>query len=144
MAKKQEIQEYANQLFNLHREIGGIYNAYAKNVGLTFPSLHVLAELWKVELCSQKDIIQKTYLPKQTVSAIIKNFNEQGLIEPLIESERDKRSKIIKLTAKGKEYANEVIGKLKFAVNNALEQLGEESRNGLLDTLRRYKENLKI
>lgn len=144
MAKKQEIQEYANQLFNLHQEIGGVYNAYAKAVGLTFPSLHVLAEIWKEEMCSQKDIIQKTYLPKQTVSAIIKNFNEQGLIEPLVESEKDKRSKIIKFTAKGREYADQVINKLKTAVNNALEELGEDSRKSLLETLRKYKDNLKI
>ena len=144
MAKKQNIQEYASELFELHREIGGIYNSYAKSIGLTFPSLHVLGELWKEELCSQKDIIQKTYLPKQTVSAIIKNFQEQGLIEPLVESEKDKRSKIIKLTAEGREYTDRVINKLRSAVNNSLEKLGEESRRGLLEALKQYKDNLKI
>ena len=144
MAKKQEIQEFANQLFDLHREIGGIYNAYAKSIGLTFPSLHVLAEIWKAKKCSQKDIIQKTYLPKQTVSAIIKNFSEKGLIKPLVESEKDKRSKIIKLTPEGKKYADQVIVKLRNAVNNAFESLGEDRRQDLLESLKIYKDNLNI
>lgn len=144
MAKKHNIQEYASELFELHREIWGIYDAYAKSVGLTSPSMQVLAELWKNQKCSQKDIIHKTYLPKQTVSAIVKNFSEQGLIEPLIESEKDKRTKIITFTPKGSEYAQKVIGTLKNGVNNALEKLGDNGRSELLKALKLYKNNLKI
>ena len=92
---KLKLKQQSEKLFQFHVEISGIYNEYAKSCGLTYAGLKVLAIILDVPDCTQSTITQLTYLPKQTVNAIIKSLVKQNIIAPLIESDKDKRNKVV-------------------------------------------------
>ncbi len=141
---KLKLKEQSEQLFKFHVEISGVYNEYAKSCGLTYASLKALAIILEVPQCSQKTITQYTYLPKQTVNAIIKSLIKQNILAPLVESEKDKRNKLIKLTKEGKKIAKDVIERAKEIEYRALDSIGEEKRNTLIEAISIFRDNLKI
>lgn len=141
---KLKLKELSEQLFKCHVEISGFYNEYAKSCGLTYGSLKVLAIILEVENCTQKTIVQYTYLPKQTVNAIIKSLIKQNIVAPLVESDKDKRNKVIKLTKEGMKFAQKIINKAKEMEYKALDSIGEEKRIDLIDAISKFRDNLKL
>ena len=137
-------QECSNMLWEMHNVVTGFYNEYAKSVGLTLPSLKVLSILHREISCTQKYITQLTYLPKQTVNAIIKGFNIQGLVTEPVESNSDKRNKNVSLTEEGKKYAEKIISKAQEAEYRALEKLGEERRTLMVEAIAFYTKSLSL
>ena len=128
----------------MHISVSGFYNEYAKSVGLTLQSLKVLSILHREKTCTQKYITQLSYLPKQTVNAIIKGFNEQGIVTNPVSSDSDKRNKNIFLTKEGERYAEQIISKAKIAEYRALEKLGEERRTAMVESIILYRNNLSL
>ncbi len=141
---KLKLKELSEQLFKFHVEISGVYNEYAKSCGLTYACLKVLAIILETKECTQKTITQYTYLPKQTVNAIIKSLIKQNIIEPLVESDKDKRNKVIKLTSEGRKYVSKVVEKAKEIEYRALDSLGEEKTEALIKAVSIFRDNLKI
>lgn len=141
---KLKLKELSEQLFKFHVEISGVYNEYAKSCGLTYACLKVLAIIAETEECTQKTITQYTYLPKQTVNAIIKSLVKQNIVAPLVESEKDKRNKVINFTKEGKNFAKDVVEKAKEIEYRALDSLGEEKTTAFIAALSTFKDNLKI
>lgn len=139
---KLTVQECSKLLWELHISVSGFYNEYAKSVGLTLQSLKVLSILHREKTCTQKYITQVSYLPKQTVNAIIKGFNEQGIITNPVTADSDKRNKNIFLTEKGEKYADEIISRARSAEYRALEKLGEERRKSMVESIILYRNNL--
>ena len=141
---KLKLKELSEQIFKFHVEISGVYNEYAKSCGLTYACLKVLAIIIETENCTQKTITQLTYLPKQTVNAIIKSLIKQNIVAPLIESEKDKRNKVIKLTKEGKKFVKNVVEKAKEIEYRALDSIGERKRNALIEAIKTFRDNLKL
>ncbi len=141
---KLKIQEYSEKLWQIHIGVSGFYNEYAKSVGLTLAEFKVLVIIQKEKNPTQKRITQLTFLPKQTVNAIIKGFLTKGIIKEPIESDTDKRNKVISFTKDGKKYAEEQISKAKEIEYNALASMGEERIKNLVEAITIYKNNLKI
>ena len=139
-----KMEEYHEKMWQVHLSISDFFSEYATSVGLTFAAFKVLGIIYKKKNCTQKEIIQLTYLPKQTVNAIINNFNKQGIISEPTEAQNDKRNKVITFTQKGKEYAEEVISKIKKSTYRALDNIGEENRNALIESLTMFRQNLYL
>lgn len=139
-----KMEEYHEKMWQVHLSISDFFSEYATSVGLTFAAFKVLGIIYKKKRCTQKEIIQLTYLPKQTVNAIINNFNKQGIISEPTEAQNDKRNKVITFTQKGKEYAEEVISKIKKSTYRALDNIGEENRNALIESLTMFRQNLYL
>lgn len=138
------MEEYHEKMWQVHLSISDFFSEYAASVGVTFAAFKVLGIIHKKKTCTQKDIIQLTYLPKQTVNAIINNFNKQGIIEEPFESKNDKRNKVITFTEKGQVYADEIISKIRRATFRALDNIGEEKRNALIESLTTFRQNLYL
>jgi len=94
------------------------------------------------ENCIQKLISEQTYLPKQTVNTIIKSFLDRGFVE-LKDIAADRRNKRIWLNEAGKEYADNIIGKLCEAEKEAMEHLTSEQRIVLIELIGIYEEQFK-
>lgn len=139
-----KMEEYHEKMWQIHLNISDFFSEYAASVGLTFAAFKVLGIIYKRKSCTQKDIIQLTYLPKQTVNAIINNFNKKGIIETPTELQNDKRNKIITFTPYGKKYAEEIIGKIKKATYRALNNIGEEKRNTMIEYMTLFRKNLYL
>ncbi len=120
-----------------------IYGSFASNEGVNVIEHPILYSLLIFENLSQKDIADEYGLPKQTVNNIIKRLENEKLVE-LKTSEKDKRKKIICLTAKGKEYVNDKLGHIIERENKAASIVGEEKLNKLNDLLIELNDVLKI
>ncbi|MBQ4122460.1 winged helix-turn-helix transcriptional regulator [bacterium] len=140
---KLKLEEVSELIRQTHIAVSGFYNEFAKSVGMTLAEFKVLAIIWKEETSTQKRITQMTYLPKQTVNAIIMGFLKKGFIE-LMESNLDKRNKVISFTNMGQKYADKIILKAKEIEYNALSALGEERIKLFLEAITMYKNNLKM
>ncbi|MCL2397189.1 MAG: MarR family winged helix-turn-helix transcriptional regulator [Defluviitaleaceae bacterium] len=90
-------------------KVDGLYDFYAKSVGLNLTNILVLELLSDpTEIYTQKDVCEKLGLPKQLVNSIIKSLWEQRHVE--LREARDRRNKDIIVTDNGMEY---IIGILK-------------------------------
>lgn len=141
---KLKMEKYHEKMWQVHLSISDFYSEYAASVGLTFAAFKVLGILYKKKACTQKEIIQLTYLPKQTVNAIINNFNKQGIINEPVEAQNDKRNKVIKFSEKGADYAKQIFSKIEKATYKALYDMGEEKRNSLIECISLFRQNLII
>jgi DNA-binding MarR family transcriptional regulator len=73
-----------------------VYEDYARTLDISYTSLQILTMIMFTEECTQKTICEKTFLPKQTVNAVIIGFYKKGIIE-LRELPSDRRNKTIHL-----------------------------------------------
>lgn len=114
------------------------YEAYAKANGLTYITLTVLEAIYEMPNgCTQKQVVETTRYPKQTVNLAIKSFLEDGYVE-LKETPTDRRNKSILFTENGKEYAEKIVAPLVEAEASAMEKLGAEQSETLLRLLKEY------
>lgn len=90
------------------RQLQNVYAKYAKKLGLTTTFIDVLDVLSQHQPCTQKEVMDALFLPKQTVSFVVKKLqeNKQIRIEP---DPADRRRNRISFTQQGKQYAKQVI-----------------------------------
>ena len=86
--------------------------------------------MWK----SRSRICRQWLIPKQTVSAALKDFEAGGYIE-LAPAAADKRSKQIYLTPNGKRYAGEIMSRLHGLELYVMDQMGLEKIKSMNDGL---------
>jgi DNA-binding MarR family transcriptional regulator len=135
---KVKTNEYVDEFCRWYRELNIQYDKYAKSVGMSYSSNLVLCLIYGNEgECTQHTICDESFLPKQTVNAIITSFLKQGIVK-LTEIETDRRFKTISFTEKGLAFAEGIVPKIKTAENKAMESLNESERFALLETTRLF------
>lgn len=122
---------------NAWQSIDTIYEDYARKSGVSYNSLYILSAISQTENCTQKEICEKTLLPKQTVNNVISNFLKCGYIE-LREFPENRRIKIIHLTKAGAQYAQTLIPHIHQASCNAMMTLSETQQDELLQLMDQY------
>lgn len=115
------------------QSISTVYEDYARKAGISYNSLYILNAILYTENCTQKQICEKTLLPKQTVNNVVTGFFKNGYIE-LRELPENRRIKTIYLTEKGIEYAETLIPHIHKAMN----ALSEEDQDTLLKLINIY------
>lgn len=87
-------------------EMCDVMDVWIAKLGYSYNHFAVLYSLSNAEngQCTQKQICDEWYLPKQTVFNICKEYREKGWLE-FHESPHDKRERIMRLTEAGKQYA---------------------------------------
>lgn len=132
--EKQMLTEW-KRYYTLWRECNLMYEEWAKEQGLSMNGYLVLYSFYDdASAPSQKSISQRWMIPKQTVNSILKDYMQKGFIEAVSMPE-DKRNKILKLTQSGKEYADNIIGKLQEKELFVMQELGIESMAKMNDIL---------
>ena len=72
---KAERMEQLQRYYLLWRESNAVYEEWAKEQGLSLNGLLILYSLYEgQEGCTQKQICRQWLIPKQTVSAALKDF----------------------------------------------------------------------
>ncbi len=121
-----ENQNYFDRLFAYYAQLDGIYGGYAKSHGEKYLSLWALEEIGdSSEGLSQKEIADKLFAPKQTISSVVAGLVERGMVETL-PSKHDGRSKIHLLTPKGQKLFAEIRRDYARAEKLIFERLGAE------------------
>lgn len=137
--KNTSIEDQAGQFCKEWQGLNMIYEDYARSVNVPYTTLFILNLITQIEKCTQKDICERAFLPKQTVNSVITGFYKQQLVE-LREMPEDRRVKTIHLTKKGQEYADSILPQIKEAEYNAMAELSDEQRRELLNSMKLYGE----
>ena len=113
------------------------YEDYAKSVGLSYTSLSVLEAIHAQPDCTQKQLCQACFLPKQTVNAVVTSFYKKGWVR-LEEVPTDRRNKTIHFTEQGRAEAQRILSRVQESGRAAMAALSEEERWMLLSATERY------
>lgn len=132
-----DIESKTRDFCSAWQSIETIYEDYARKSGVSYNSLYILNAISQTEDCTQKQICEKTLLPKQTVNNVISGFFKSGYIE-LREFPENRRIKTIHLTEKGAEYAQTLVPHIHEASCKAMMALSEEQQNELLHLMELY------
>lgn len=120
-----------------------VYVQYAKRFKIPVKSLFVLNALYYTpDGCSQMEICIKAYSSKQTVSAIVKGYLENGYVE-LAELPSDRRAKLVRLTEQGRRYAQDIIPPVTRAETAAMSCLTLDQQNTLIELTASFGDHLK-
>lgn len=128
-------------------EQAALYEYFAHRYGLQSKSLQLL--LWvanyphaKGTYITQKQLAKRTYSSKQVVHATIKSWRNKGYVM-LLDNPKDKRHKLVSLTAEGQRWAMPIIQELNRIEQAAIALLSEEEQDILNRLLAKYNTALK-
>lgn len=130
-------EEKVKAFCNAWQSLNIIYEDYARKAGVSYNSLYILSAISQSESCTQKQLCEKTLLPKQTVNNVITAFYKNGYIA-LCELPENRRIKVIHLTDKGREYANTLIPKIHEADIQAMNTLSVKEQDTLIKLINKY------
>lgn len=130
-------EEKVKAFCNAWQSLNIIYEDYARKAGVSYNSLYILSAISQSESCTQKQICEKTLLPKQTVNNVITAFYKSGYID-LCELPENRRIKVIHLTDKGREYADTLIPKINEADIHAMNALSVKEQDTLIKLINKY------
>lgn len=133
----------ANEYMCIYFQLNAQYEAYAKSLGVSYSTLSALRIILEHDGdCTQRTICEYTFLPKQTVNAIVTGLLRHGAIR-MVELDSDRRQKVIHFTDKGRAFASEVIQKMKDAERKAMESLDEDQSAAMLTAAKLYVARLR-
>lgn len=134
---KQDNELLSTEYCNLLHEWNMAYADYAKSIGFSYTSLSVMGMIHCMPNCTQKEIADNCFLPKQTVNSIITSFLKNGWVK-LEEVPEDRRNKTVNLTEEGMVKANEILKQTHDSEMEALKVLTKEQQETLLKLTRTY------
>lgn len=121
-------------IFSLLRKINGLNKQRVESFGLNNLESIILFHIDKIDNLTQKDLVNKLQIPKQTVNSKILNLKENDLIT-MQGSTSDKRIKTLVLTKKGEDEVRKINEALSLSNQKIYDDLGEESIQSIKENL---------
>nr|WP_314466200.1 helix-turn-helix domain-containing protein [uncultured Clostridium sp.] len=119
-----------------------LYDEYAKSNGIMMKTFLVLNVLFYAkDGMTQKEISERTFQSKQTVSLIVKNLQADGYVT-LEENADDKRNKTVRMTEEGRAYSEKPVRHITWAEDTAMSMFTPEEQEQLIALSRRFTKNL--
>lgn len=135
MDNKEKIVEQIDSYYDSWFKMNSIYHDWAKRHSIDDTMLFVLYVIKNsVPYCTQSQICNTLFLPKQTISQILFKLEKQGYIEKEIKAE-DHRNKIIRFTEKGNCFAIPILEELKSAEIEAFNGIPYKNRVNIIESL---------
>lgn len=119
-------------IFSMLRKLNGLNKQRVESFGLNNLESIILFHIDKIENLTQKDLVKKLQMPKQTINSIILNLKDNDFIY-MQASKKDKRVKTLVLTEKGANEVKKITDSLKASNKEIYDQLGEEKINSIKD-----------
>ena len=135
--------EFMKSIGEQTSKIDHIYHEWAKSHGISYNVLAVLYTAYKNENCSQKNVCEEWYVPKQTVNTICRDLIKLGIITQ-VHNPEDRRKICIRLTEKGKEFAESVVTDLLEIERRVLARMGNDNKLQLLSLYRDFVDSIEI
>lgn len=131
-------------VFNqVYKEMDEIYHLYAKQHRISDTALWLMYSLYQSETAyTQREFCSDWHYPPQTINSALKNFEKQGIIE-LQSIPDNQKNKLIVLTQKGKDWAENIISPLILAERRSFQGMKKEEREALLVLSKKYVDLLR-
>lgn len=122
-------------------EMDNLVELWVEKLGLSYNHFAVLYSLANAQegQCTQKQICEEWYLPKQTVFNICKAYREKGWLE-FSEGQSDKREKIMRLTVEGKQQAEPVYQATTAMFEQVFEAFGKKKTTQLFSLMNEWNQ----
>lgn len=101
---------------------------------------NILFQLNCCESMTMKDLSQKINRDKSTTTVLVRKLEQEGLIET-VSGSNDKRSKLIRLTEKGKEYNSKTSEISKDLISTFYKGFSEEEKTKFVEFLQKISNN---
>ena len=107
--KAETTRQLTHLLFELRDQLRQfMQNKFRENaIDLTYEMHQIMACLWRKDGIKQQELADLTLKDKASMTFLIDNLSKRGLVKRL-EDATDRRSKLIYLTAKGKQLGKKV------------------------------------
>lgn len=122
----------------LYREHAKFLNEKVKDENLSFGLYPLLIKIYHNEGIIQEQLAQNFHLNESTIARNLKKLEDKGFIERI----PDKRTKIIKITEKGKVTVKKVMDLDEKWDERIIEIIGKDEYNNFLNTLKKISEEL--
>lgn len=100
-----------DKLADLSAKLAFLYTEWAKQYQITLNELHFLYHIARNGQSSPSAIGDRWSLSKQTVTSVCKQLDKKGYLQ-FVADEKDKRSKLIGLTAQGRAFIDPIVAEL--------------------------------
>ncbi len=118
-------------------KIRGAYAAWTRENGVRYHKMLVFYSICDNQTCSQRQICEDYVLPKQTVHNTVRTLTEAGYLR-LVPSGRNRKGKRLQLTARGREYAKQIMEPLMRLEETAVQEMGMENIRTMTEAALRY------
>ena len=127
---KESVNIHVNNYCRLRDKQYAVYTEYARKHGLTTKELFILDIIYFAQSgCTQAGICERLSASKQTVSAATKT---------------DRRIRLVRFTAAGKEYVERIIPPAAQAENDAMAELSGEQQAELVRLTDLFSEQMRL
>lgn len=138
-----DFHETLEEFYTVFIKINNLYSAFAKQKGMSYHALFVLYSIYHSEEgCSPSDICDKWLIPKQTVTSVLRTFDENGFV-CYRTSDQDRRNKILSLSEKGTAYAKPILEDLYRLETAVFEKMGLSLVQQLVEGNRAFQKNME-
>lgn len=113
MPKNNQKSETAREFAHLTFELRDVLRQFLQkkfrenNIDLTYEMHQIMACLWEKDGLRQQDLADKTLKDKASLTCLVDNLSKRNLVDRY-EDPNDRRSKLIFLTAEGKELGKRI------------------------------------
>ncbi len=121
--------------------IDGVYYQWARWIGLKDNMLSLLYALSDGKPYTQKQICDEWLIPKTTINTVIKECVVNGYV--VLHHEPHTREKLIRLTDKGKEFADGIIRSVRLAEMEAFDETLKKYPVELAEIFAEFADQLK-
>ncbi|TMW70130.1 MarR family winged helix-turn-helix transcriptional regulator [Alteribacter natronophilus] len=118
------------------------YNANLSELGLTSAQASVLYILFHEGEQKQSELQRRMYVKGSTMNGIVESMLKHGLIEKEA-GEEDRRTKMIRITEKGRKLEEKFMKKLEELEALLTEGFSDEENQIMVSWMKRMQENLK-
>lgn len=122
----------------LYREHAKYLNELVKEENLSFGLYPLLIKIYNNEGIIQEQLAQNFHLNESTITRNLKKLEDKGFIERIPE----KRTKVIKITEKGKITAQKVMNLDELWDEKIKNIIGNDEYNTFLNTLRKISKEI--
>lgn len=118
-------------------KIRGAYAAWTRENGVRYHEMLVFYSIRDNQTCTQRQICKDYVLPKQTVHNTVRALTEVGYLR-LVPSGRNRKEKRLQLTARGREYAKQIMEPLMRLEETAVQEMGMDNIRTMTEAALRY------
>ena len=141
MEELQELQEQIRRLVLAVNVIDGVYSKQCKAIGIKENTLTLLYALDDGAAYSQKELSEKWLIPKTTLNTIVKECVAKGYLR--LEPAAHNNEKTLRLTKRGRQYAQEVLAPVYQTEQRALAKTLTEFSPEFITALEAFTDTLQ-
>ncbi len=136
------MQNYIDTLRQLNYELIKELGLFKRRANLSFSQRHLLYHIENNAGLSIQKLAEVVHVEHSTMSRNIKKLVRDGLVE-IYQDEKDKRRKMILLSAQGAKNLAEATQSINQTIFKATEMLNEQEIKSIIEGLRKYSTALK-